>query len=269
MIKSLISEYINIYKKSIWDIYRNSLDDNMKKIDIYFKRTIEILLREFNSKNLLESLSKSKNSKNFLSQDSTNNKVIEEIMSYVNKLKQKNSNMTITEQDNCYMEIILLLRQNKIDISILSNKIKGDIFAKIFERYHGINSSEETQNLSEFSKTQSNLSKNINKKEKITKTKNDTTSDGKFTNEIKNTFNKKDKKIQNKKEISERTKRILDYQNKYKHLTEYNKNRNQKTLEKANDEDKQNNNNINDINNTNDNKLLEKTIKLINDISLT
>ena len=268
MIKSLISEYINIYKKSIWDIYRNSLDDNMKKIDIYFKRTIEILLREFNSKNLLESLSKSKNSKNFLSQDSTNNKVIEEIMSYVNKLKQKNSNMTITEQDNCYMEIILLLRQNKIDISILSNKIKGDIFAKIFERYYGINSSKETQNLSVFSKTQSNLSKNINKKEKITKTKNDTTSDGKFTNEIKNTFNKKDKKIQNKKEISERTKRILDYQNKYKYLTESNKNRNQKTLEKANDENKQNNNNINDINNTNDNKLLEKTIKLIDDILL-
>ena len=52
IINSLISEYVKIYNNTIWEIYHKALDNNMIKMDIYFKRTIEILLKEINLKNI-------------------------------------------------------------------------------------------------------------------------------------------------------------------------------------------------------------------------
>ena len=263
MIKYLINEYIHIYNKSIWDIYRKSLDNDMQKYDIYFKRTIEILLREFNSKNKLESLKKNNNFIENLSKDSPYNKIIEEIMHYANKLKQNDKNMTEEEKNKCYNEIVYLLRTNKINSSILSNKIEGDTFAKIFERYNGINSSKDTQDLSQSIKTKSKINKNINQKEKD-KIKKDEVSQNKKVEKLKkeNKNNSIKKDIKNKVETSEQSKRILEYKKKYKYFTENNKNRNQITLEKLNDENKQiNNNNINTVNNN-------RVVKIFDDISL-
>ena len=43
MINKFIKEFINIYGDNIWNIYHNSLDTNMLIMDVYLKRTLEIL----------------------------------------------------------------------------------------------------------------------------------------------------------------------------------------------------------------------------------
>lgn len=269
IINSIISEYINIYNNSIWYIYHKALDNNMIKLDIYFKRTIEILLKENNSKQIIESI---KNNKE--------NETIQDIMIYINKLKSNGEKISPEEKNNIYCEIVNLLRLNKINISILSNKIDGDIFSKIFELYYGINGSKQTQELSEDIVSQSQTNKNVSKKKNKTKNKpslspfkktdkNKNENKSKNEKKSKNNINKTNITQQKKvKEISEQSKRIIEYKNKIKYLTESNKNRNQKKIEKENDENKQMNNNTNNNTNINTNKLVENTIKKIDKITL-
>ena len=281
IINSLISEYVTIYNNSIWEIYHKALDNNMLKMDIYFKRTIEILLKEINTK-----IIKNKNNNIFTQKitdnnsKSSDNEFIQEILSYVNELKTQGDKLTPEEQYNTYCEIVSILRINKINISILSNKIDGDIFSKIFELYYGINSNEESQQLSKGSATQTQTTKNIiqknknNEKKIIKKRKNVSPikKDEKSKNEIKSkqhnvkktNNNSRQKKV---KEKSEQSKRIIEYNNKIKYLTESNKNRNQRMINRENNENIPMNNNIkNNTNNTNE--LVENTINKINEISL-
>ena len=42
MINSMISEFIKIYGDKIWDIYQKSLSNDIKRVDIYLKRNIEL-----------------------------------------------------------------------------------------------------------------------------------------------------------------------------------------------------------------------------------
>ena len=256
MINSLITEYINIYNNSIWDIYHESLDNDMLKLDIYFKRTIEILLKNINSSKYIKS-------KKDVIEDNSNNE-IENIMFHIQKLKTKGDEMTNEEKINCYCEIVRILRMNKINISILSNKIDGDIFAKILDFYYSISSSKTTKGLSQNSQTKQSIVEKVIKIKKIINTplkKNE-----KFKNDKKINNNLKKNDIKNPKKGKEITesKRILDYKNKIKYLTESSKNRNQKTLEKENNENKP----INTSSIINSNQLVEKTIKQIDEISL-
>ena len=263
MINSLITEYINIYNNSIWDIYHNSLDNNMLKLDIYFKRTIEVLMKNLDTKKKLDEYKTEKFfkfSQNFkednINNDNDNNykEHIEEIMSFVNKLKTKGSQMPLEEQKNCYSEIVLILRMNKINISILSNKINGDIFAKILEHYYGINSSKNSNELTISSDILDNSNKNTN--------------ESNITNNImadsfnKNYKNKNDIKSK-KKVISERSKRVMEYKNKVKYITESD----QKIIENNNNENMQMNNNSNQTN-INTNNIIDNTIKKLNEITL-
>ena len=80
----MISEYINIYSNSIWDIYNESLDDDMKKFDIYLKRTIETLMKEKNSNRLFES----KSNISCQSNQDNNKEFIEDLFFYINTLKK-------------------------------------------------------------------------------------------------------------------------------------------------------------------------------------
>ena len=168
VLKDLVAALsVTIYNNSIWEIYHKALDNNMLKMDIYFKRTIEILLKEINSKiikNKNNNISTQKITDN--NSKSSDNEFIQEILSYVNELKTQGDKLTPEEQYNIYCEIVSILRINKINISILSNKIDGDIFSKIFELYYGINSNEESQQLSKGSITQAQTTKNIIQKNK-------------------------------------------------------------------------------------------------------
>ena len=255
MINSFIEEYIHIYNSNIWDIYYKALNNDMLKFDIFFKRTIEVLFKDAKKNKLIDNINiygfseKSKTNEENESYD----ELIEDIMPYVNKLKNSGNAMSEEEQYNCYYAIVYSLRTNELNISILSKKIDGDIYAKILECYSGINTGKNSKDFSQIYEAQSksNVNNNIkiedekcinanlngNKSQKspfknIDKSK----KDKKFKNNIK----KNDAKKVKKKEISDQSKRIMEYKNKIKYLTESNsKDRNENTIEKNNDENKQ------------------------------
>ena len=279
MINSFIEEYINIYNSHIWDIYYKALNNNLLKFDKFFKRTIEILLKDAKKNKLIDNINingfSEKSKKN--EENENYDELIEDIMPYVNKLKNSCNTMSDEEQNNCYYAIVYSLRTNKVNISILSEKIDGNIYAKILECYHGINSGKNSKDFLQICEEQSksnannnikindkkcmNVNINGNKSKKspfknIDKSK----KDKKFKNNIK----KNDTKNVKKKEKSDQSKRIMEYKNKIKYLTESNsKDRNENTIEKNNDENKQMNfNNTNDLGENNINQ--SNKINLIN-----
>ena len=216
MINELIKEYIYIYGDNIWILYHNSLDDNMLKLDKYLKRTIEIFYKEINS----EKINKDNIGINFgvASEENDNDEIIKEIMDYANEIKNNGMNMDEQQRTNNYFEIVSLLRINNLDISILKDKIDKDIMDKIFELYYGLKDSSESKQTIQISQVDKENNKNI-------------------LNIPKNNMNKKQGK-----EISEQSKRILDYKNKIKNLLGDDGFRNEKTSVKRNDENKKINN---------------------------
>ena len=220
IIDELIKQYIYIYGDNIWNIYHNSLDDNMLKFDVYFKRTIELLFKELN----YEKISKNKLNINFgvIPDDGNNDDILLEIMNYVNKIKNNGINMNEQERNNCYFEIVSLLRINNIDISILKDKIDNDIMDKLFELYYGLKEDFESKKSIQFS----TLNEEFNNKLIIPQ------------------MNYYD--LKKSKKISEQSKRIIDYKKKIKYLTENDSLRNNDTSIKENDENKQMNNFIQD-----------------------
>ena len=219
MIDELIKQYIYIYGDDIWNIYQNSLDDNMLKFDVYFKREIELLYKEIN----LDKIIKNNSNKSLggITNFDNNDDNFKEIMNYVNELKNNCINMNEQERNNCYFEIISLLRINNLDISILKDKIDNDIKDKIFELYYGIKEDIESKKSIQFSQL------------------NGEDSNSQFIFPENNDYD-----IKKPKKISEQSKRILDYKNKIKYLTESDSLRNNNTSIKENDENKQMNDNI-------------------------
>ena len=219
MMNEFIKEYIYIYGNSIWKIYHDSLDDNMLKMDIDFKRTIELLYKEIKSENISKNNLYLSLGVNLDANDNNNDDVLGEIMKYANEIKNNVINMDELQRNNCYFEIVSLLRMNNLDISLLKDKIDNDIMDKIFELYYGIKENFESKKTIQFSQL-----KEEDIKPKLILPQNN--------------INKK-----KPKEISEQSKRILDYKNKIKYLTEGDNLRNENTSGKENDENKQINNN--------------------------
>ena len=219
MMNEFIKEYIYIYGDNIWKIYHDSLDDNMLKMDIHFKRTIELLYKEINSENISKVKLDLNLGANPEVNENNDDDVFGEIMKYVDEIKNNGINMDEQQRNNCFFEIVSLLRINNLDISLLKDKIDKDIMDKIFELYYGIRDNFESKKSIQFSQ----LNEEVNKPQLILP---------------KNIINKK-----KPKEISEQSKRILDYKNKIKYLTESDNLRNENTSGKENDENKQMNNN--------------------------
>jgi hypothetical protein len=242
MINFMINEYINIYNNSIWDIYNESLDDNMIKFDIYLKRTIETLMKERNSKRLFES----KSNISYQSNQDNNKDFIEDLFFYINTLKEKGNKMNDDEKNDYYCQIVNLLRITKVDLSVVSNKINGEMLSKIFELYYGVNSIEKTEDLSSLSLKQSQKEKN---KTKSKGDKSPVEKGGYPKNNDKFDLTEKGiNTIKKEKEISEQSKRILEYKKKYESLTD-NKNKD-KNFEDKNKENRplnQNGETIEDI----------------------
>ena len=219
MIDELIKQYIYIYGDDIWNIYQNSLDDNMLKFDVYFKREIELLYKEIN----LDKIIKNNSNKSLggITNFDNNDDIFKEIMNYVNELKNNCINMNEQERNNCYFEIVSLLRINNLDISILKDKIDNDIMDKIFELYYGIKEDIKSKKSIQFSQLNSE------------------DNNSKYIFQENNDYD-----IKKPKKISEQSKRIMDYKNKIKYLTESDSLRNNNTSIKENDENKQMNDNI-------------------------
>ena len=227
MINHMINEYINIYNNSIWDIYNESLDDEKIKFDIYLKRRIETLMKEKNSKKLFQS----KSNISCQSNQDNNKEFIDDLFFYINSLKERGNKMNEDEKNNYYCEIVNLLRITKVDFSVLSNRISGEMASKIFELYYGINSSKKVEDLSSVSLKQSQEEKN---KIKSKGEKSPIEQMGYIKNN-NNLIKKGINTTKKGKEISEQSKRILEYKKKYESLTD-NKNKDKNIIEDNNKE---------------------------------
>ena len=152
IINSIISEFIKIYGDRIWGLYHSSLDDDLKKMDINLKRSIEFNLKEYKNNNVLintNSLLQIANKYNFnnslndenninINNINNNNKIEDknDVMYFINKLKERGIIMSEEEKNNYYNEIVSLLRQKNEPITSISTKLDKEYYSKIYELYH-------------------------------------------------------------------------------------------------------------------------------------
>ena len=129
------------------------------------------------------------------------NKVEEkDIIYYVNKLKGSGDIMNEEDKNECYNQIVFLLKQNNESVTSISTKLDKEYYSKIYELYHSFSQKKPEQDI-------------MNSK-------------GKFNQGISPSNNQKGK--QNKINIktcdftlTEQDKRIKEYKNKFNSLTEH------------------------------------------------
>ena len=213
IINMIITEFIKIYGDKIWGVYHASLDDDMKRIDIHFKRSIEIGLKEYNqsqiyfNKNTLMQMANKYNFNNNLISDKNNivtnnneniNNISEDktdIIYCVNKLKDQGTLMTEEEKNKCYNEIVSLLHEKNEPITSLSTQLDKEYYSKLYELYHSSSINNKENNSKNNSKPKLSISNGQRDKQNINKNSSD------FT-------------------LTEQAKRIQEYKNKFNSLTE-------------------------------------------------
>ena len=213
IINMIIAEFIKIYGDKIWGVYHASLDDDMKRIDIHFKRSIEIGLKEYNqsqiyfNKNTLMQMANKYNFNNNLISDKNNivtnnneniNNISEDktdIIYYVNKLKDQGTLMTEEEKNKCYNEIVSLLHEKNEPITSLSTQLDKEYYSKLYELYHSLSINNKENNSKNNSKPKLSISNGQRDKQSTNKNSSD------FT-------------------LTEQAKRIQEYKNKFNSLTE-------------------------------------------------
>lgn len=303
IINSMICEFIKIYRDKIWDIYQNSLSEENKRMDIHLKRRIQLNLRDINNNNLLmnnnflminnsindpnkndinvmninnnyKSITTSLNynnnneNENIISIEKSNNIISQkneqsEIMNLVNKLKEDGNIMSTEEKNNYYKKIVSLVKESNQPIISLSTKLENEHYGKIYELYHS-NNQKKSMNFNILQKNDNKIRITLSKDNKNKPDKSIT------NNNINN--NKPNNII-----LTEQTKRIQEYKNKYHSLTENNSN-NKANLFPNNNDNKNNfnfkgnlNNEVNDenkqINNNNINDDLEKRKRFLEQIT--
>ena len=300
MINSMISEFIKLYGDKIWDIYNNSLNDDLKKFDIYLKRNIMKNLREYKNNNFLlnnslkidmnfnlaktnnniqneyknvnnninSEINKENINDNISNKSNICNEDKNDVNTYINKIKEKGKMMTDEEKSDCYNKIVFLLKTNNLPISIIFTQLDMESTSKIYELYHSYdpkNSSKGQNNL-----TNNALSKNTNNSRTLKIT---------LTNVPKSKQNQNNSKVNNFV-LTEQGKRIQEYRNKYNTLTDKGNNYNshidifansnfniKNNSENTNDENRQINEYSNNYNKeVKDLQYLEKRKKEIDDL---
>ena len=240
MINSMITEFIKLYGDKIWDIYNNSLNNEIKRVDIYLKRNILKNLREYknnnfllnnnfqidnnfniiqNNNNIKNELASENNykSKNEINIENNMNKkantYIEDkndVMIYINKLKENVKIMTDEEKNECYNTIVSLLKANNQPISIIFAQLDMESSSKIYELYHSYDHRNSSINNNDNNTNNNIISKNASKANTIKI---------KLTNGPKNKQNQNNSKINNFM-LTDQGKRIQEYRNKYNTLTD-------------------------------------------------
>ena len=291
MINSMIYEFIKVYGDKIWNIYQNSLTNEIKRIDIYLKRSIEINLRDFKNNNILMNNNNFIIDNNFIINKNNNfnniknnipsinkNNIIRidrnrennininnteqnDVMNLVNTLKENGKKMNFEEKNYYYNKIVALLRANNQPVTLISTKLNLEYYSKIYELYHSFN-----QQNSSKSKNKNNINTiNLNNSLKVKLP---------LSNGQKNKIEQNEDN-NNDFIVSEQARRIQEYKNKFNSLTEKlhsdnnrvvifpNNNNNFNFKGNINDENKQINNNYenNDLSN------LEKRKREIDELS--
>ena len=266
IINSMICEFINFYGDKIWDIYQNSLSEENKRMDIHLKRSIQLNLRDIKNNNLLmnnnflminnnlkdtnkedmnnmninnkfESININLNlnthnnneNENNISNELMNNVIPQkneksEIMNLVNKLKEDGNRMSTEEKNNYYKKIVSLVKESNQPIISLSNKLENEYYGKIYELYHSNNQKKST-NINIIQKNDNNIRITLSKENK-----NKPNQSLAINNSSNNNNNKPNNFI-----LSEQTKRIQEYKNRYHSLTENNNNNKNDLLSNNND----------------------------------
>ena len=214
IINMIIVEFIKIYGDKIWGVYHASLDDDMKRIDVHFKRSIEINLKEYNQSqifintNTLIQMANKYNLNNDLISNEKNidinnneniNNISEDktdVMYYVNKLKEQGTLLTKEEKNKYYNEIVSLLHEKNEPITSLSTKLDKEYYSKLYELYHSLSITNKPELIKE--KPKLSISNGQRDKQSINNS-NKNSSD--FT-------------------LTEQAKRIQEYKNKFNSLTE-------------------------------------------------
>ena len=210
IVNSLIMEFIKIYGERVWGLYHSSLDEDMKRIDVHFKRAIELNLKEYNQSqvfidtNSLKEMAQKYNFNNNNNNENIDNNIISSedktnVMYYINRLKNQGSIMSEEEKTNCYNEIVSLLHQKNEPITSISTKLSQEYYSKIYELYHSFNNN--------ISNKPSELNENNSK--------------NKFKPKLSISNGQKENK-QNSTDftLTEQAKRIQEYKNKFNSLTE-------------------------------------------------
>ena len=211
IINSIISEFIKIYRDKIWGLYHSSLDDDAKKNDINLKRIIEVNLKEYknnnfyiNTNSLMQlankyNFNKSLNDGNNININNINNNKAEDqndVMYFINKLKERGIIMSEEEKNDNYRGIVSLLHKNNEPITSISTKLDKEYYSKIYELYHSYSLKKTDDNSKTLNKQGISLSNRPKDKEININLK---SSD--FT-------------------LTEQAKRIQEYKNKFNFLTD-------------------------------------------------
>ena len=129
MINSMICEFIKIYGDKIWDIYQNSLSNDIKRVDIHLRRSIQINLRDYKNNNFLmnnnldNNFNITNNNNNFTTVNNNlssinNNNNIE------NNLERENNSPFINNTNNNNNNITDDDKKEEGDLMTLVNKLK-------------------------------------------------------------------------------------------------------------------------------------------------
>ena len=232
MINLMIYEFIKIYGDKIWDIYQNSLSNEIKRLDIHFKRCIELILKNIKNANFLinnnleidnifnqNNKNNSNGNKNIFLNSYNNNLMANNIenknykndmseqsdlMNLINKLKENGNMINETEKNNYYVKIISLLKENGQPITLLSNKLNNEHYSKIYELYHSYNQPMSSKSKNIFCNELNNIKSII------------------ALNTSKNEFNNDNKPNIYTFNLTEQDKRIKEYKNKLYSITENN-----------------------------------------------
>jgi hypothetical protein len=189
-------------------------------------------------------------------------------MNLVNKLKEDGRRMSTEEKNNYYKKIVSLVKESNQPIISLSTKLDNEYYEKIYELYHSNNQKKSTS-INIIQKNDNKIRITLSKDNKNIPNQNNTNNNNTINN------NKSNNII-----LTEQTKRIQEYKNKYHSLTENNNNNKDNIFSNNNDNnDNKNiinfkgnlNNNVNDENKQNNNNNiiddLEKRKRFLEEIS--
>ena len=237
MINSMICELIKIYGDKIWDVYYNSLSNDIKRVDIHLKRSIQINLRDYKNNNFLMNnnldinfnITNNNNNNNFKNvnnissmnvntdkdKDNTflnninedKNEKEEDVMVLVNEIKINGKMMNSNERNNYYKKIVSLLKKNNQSVTLISTKLDSEYLNEIYDLYHSFDQKNNINN-NNSGNNNNNFNNNINNKKII------------LSNERENKLNQNQNNKKNEFILTEQAKRIQDYKNKLLTLTE-------------------------------------------------
>jgi len=154
ILKTIVNEIIKIKKQDIWNYYNRAIEAKGKP-DKHLKRWIQLFCRSISGismsnvnvphANNMSSMNSINNIMDIVIDDETNcqannnpnhNNISEEIENFI-KIINNNNNIN---KENLIIELLAILKRNKVDIDYLKNKISEEDFRRSFNLYKNLTS---------------------------------------------------------------------------------------------------------------------------------